>query len=184
MIIYVLRMTGDGADPTYNTAWAGLWLLAEISLATVVACLLSLPKFIEVHRKSLIETLTSISQPLLSLRRFGSSERWSSERSRSKNTATAEGETFDGSIGMQTNSEAHLVYDPVQRPGYNASPSPMGDFSPSLNGSADGKSNIYCPGRIYQSLTEILCSRNGVIIRCVACSMIHQLAQQIPVIMD
>ena len=154
MIIYVLRMAGDRADLTYNTAWAGFWLLAEISLATVVTCLLSLPNFIEVHGKSLIETLTSISQPLISLRRFGSSERWSSERSRSENTATAEDETFDGSIGMQTSSEAHLVYDPVQRPKYNASPSPRGDFGPSFNRYAYGKGNIQVQNTVQVEYTR------------------------------
>ncbi|KAL8684505.1 MAG: hypothetical protein Q9224_006309, partial [Gallowayella concinna] len=74
MIIYVLRMSGDNADVTYNTAWAGFWLLAEISLATVVTCLISLPKFLEVHGKWFKTTLSNLSRPLISLTRLGSSE--------------------------------------------------------------------------------------------------------------
>lgn len=119
MIIYVLRMSGDHADVTYNTAWAGFWLLAEISLATVVTCLISLPKFIEVHGTWFRTTFSNLSRPLISLTRLGSSsEHRSFGRSTTKeNTTTFSADVpFDGVVQGQNASEAHYtMYDPIKR---------------------------------------------------------------------
>lgn len=122
-------MSGDHADVTYNTAWAGFWLLAEISLATVVTCLLSLPKFIEVHGKTFINTFSSFSQPLVSLKKLGFSERRSPERPRVKNTTAAEDTTLDGVVCTRNSSETHLMYDLTDRPLWNESLYPPRDFS-------------------------------------------------------
>ncbi|KAF7513290.1 hypothetical protein GJ744_009711 [Endocarpon pusillum] len=140
IIIYVLRMSGDHADVTYNTAWAGFWLLAEISLGTVVTCLLSLPKFVEAHGKLFKNTLSIFSRPLLSLTRPGSSERGSLGRSRTKNNFTSEDTTLEEIVGGLNASDAHLIYDPTDRPVWNELPYPPHNFShpraktPTLNG--------------------------------------------------
>ncbi|KAL8728516.1 MAG: hypothetical protein Q9166_005338 [cf. Caloplaca sp. 2 TL-2023] len=148
MIIYVLRMSGDHADVTYNTAWAGFWLLAEISLATVVTCLISLPKFIEVHGKWFKTTFSNLSRPLISLTRLGSSERRSSRRSTTKDTTVSSDLPFHRVVDGQNGSEAHLVYDPIKPTGWNDSPYPPLDFSQAMYQGANGQRNIQVETRV------------------------------------
>lgn len=148
MIVYVLRMSGDHADVTYNTAWAGFWLLAEISLATVVTCLISLPKFVEVHGKLFKTTVSNLTRPFISLTRLGSSERRSSRRSTIKDTTVSADLPFDGIVDRQNGSEAHLVYDPIKSTRWNDSPYPPLDFSQAMYQSANGRRNIQVETRV------------------------------------
>lgn len=139
MIVYVLRMSGDHADVTYNTAWAGFWLLAEISLATVVTCLISLPKFVEVHGKWFRTAFSNLSRPLIiSLTRLGGSSSSSEPRSFSSSgrfnakdtTVSADLPSHHGVIvddGQQNGSAARLVYDPITSTGWNGSPYALRD---------------------------------------------------------
>lgn len=61
--MYLLRMAGNNADASYNMAWLGLMVVAEISLGLCVISLLSLPKFMEAKGKS---WLASIAKPFSS----------------------------------------------------------------------------------------------------------------------
>jgi hypothetical protein len=67
IIMYLLRMSPADADASYNMAWLGLWVSAEISLGLCVISLLSLPKFMEAKGK---RWLASFVKPFSS---FGSS---------------------------------------------------------------------------------------------------------------
>lgn len=142
MIVYVLRMSGDHADVTYNTAWAGFWLLAEISLATVVTCLISLPKFVEVHGKWFKTTFSNLSRPLISLKRLGSSEHRSSGRSTIKDTTVSADLPYDAVVDGQNGSEARLVYNPVSSTGVNDSPYALRDVSPAVYQGANDQKTI------------------------------------------
>ncbi|KAF2804430.1 uncharacterized protein BDZ99DRAFT_481249 [Mytilinidion resinicola] len=51
IIMYLLRMAGANADVSYNIAWLGLWVAAEVSFGLCVISLLSLPKLMEVKGK-------------------------------------------------------------------------------------------------------------------------------------
>ena len=47
IILYVTRLDGTNADVSYNIAWMGLWVFAEISFGITVTGTFLLPKFIE-----------------------------------------------------------------------------------------------------------------------------------------
>ncbi|KAL9587618.1 MAG: hypothetical protein Q9203_003435 [Teloschistes exilis] len=148
MIIYVLRMSGDHADVTYNTAWAGFWLLAEISLATVVTCLISVPKFIEVHGKWFKTTFSNLSRPLISLTRLGSSEHRPSGRSTTKETTVSADLPYSGVVDGQNGSEARLVYDPIRSTGWNDPHYALRDVSPALYQGTNDQNIIQVQTRI------------------------------------
>lgn len=108
MIVYVLRMSGDHADVTYNTAWAGFWLLAEISLATIVTCLISLPKFVEVHGKWFRTAFSNLSRPLIiSLTRLGGSSSSSEPRSFSSSSGRFNTKDTTVSADLLPSSSSH-----------------------------------------------------------------------------
>lgn len=44
------------ADVSYNAAWMGLCIFAEVSFGIIVSCMLSLPKFVESKANTLINT--------------------------------------------------------------------------------------------------------------------------------
>ena len=66
-IVYLDRMGGDGADVSYNTAWAGIWALAEISLGITVIGTVMLPKFIEAKGTKLRGIFSGLPRSLTSL---------------------------------------------------------------------------------------------------------------------
>ena len=142
MIVYVLRMNGDHADVTYNTAWAGFWLLAEISLATVVTCLISLPKFVEVHGKWFKTTFSNLSRPLISLTWLGSSNYRSSGRSTTKDTTVSADLPYDGVVGWQIGSDTRLVHHPTVSAGWNDSPFALRDVNPAVHQGANNQKTI------------------------------------------
>lgn len=65
--MYLLRMAGDNADVSYNVAWLGNMVMAELTLGICVICFLSLPKFMEVKGKFWLSTLTRISDTAFSI---------------------------------------------------------------------------------------------------------------------
>lgn len=76
IFIYTLRMGGPNGDVSYNTAWQGFWVFAEISLGLIVTCTLTLPRFIEAEGKQLRALISKVSGPfgsLVRLTRFTSS---------------------------------------------------------------------------------------------------------------
>lgn len=67
IIYYVLQMSGPEADISYNVAWMGFWIFAEISLGIIVPCTLSIPKFIEAEGQRLRKGLCHIAKPFRSI---------------------------------------------------------------------------------------------------------------------
>lgn len=47
ILVYLSRTAGPNADVSYNSAWLGLWALAEISVGVSVTGIFLLPKFVE-----------------------------------------------------------------------------------------------------------------------------------------
>ena len=47
IVVYLSQMSGSNADVSYNSAWLGLWALAEISVGVSVTGTFLLPKFLE-----------------------------------------------------------------------------------------------------------------------------------------
>ncbi|KAL8670532.1 MAG: hypothetical protein Q9168_004929 [Polycauliona sp. 1 TL-2023] len=47
IIFYAVRIGGKDADVSYNSAFMGFWVFAEISLGIIVICTFSLPKLVE-----------------------------------------------------------------------------------------------------------------------------------------
>jgi hypothetical protein len=71
IIIYVQRLDGENADLTYNTAWEGLWVFAEISFGLIVACSFALPQFIEAKGTMLRGLFSSLTRSVASAMSFG-----------------------------------------------------------------------------------------------------------------
>ena len=67
IIFYVTRLDGPNADVTYNIAWMGLWVFAEISFGITVTGTFLLPKFIEARGAKLCSVYFSVTRPLTSL---------------------------------------------------------------------------------------------------------------------
>ena len=72
IIVYFSRMTGKNADVSYNTAWAGIWVFAEVSLGITVTGTLFLPKFIEAEGTKLKGLVSSLRRPFTSFTSEGS----------------------------------------------------------------------------------------------------------------
>ena len=106
IIFYVSRLGGANADVSYNTAWQGLWLFAEISFGIIVTCTLLLPKFLEAKGAKLRGIFSSLTRPFAS---FGSSGSFSIHRRSSKDKAGSCEATVDsvvmvGRAGSETSS--------------------------------------------------------------------------------
>ena len=105
--MYLLRMAGTNADATYNMAWLGLWVAAEVSLGICVISLLPLPKFIEAKGK---HWFSRFIQPFNSF-----STSWASlTRLRLTQTDRREEESYSNIsltqiTNRQTSSEVHLA---------------------------------------------------------------------------
>ena len=72
ILIYLSRTAGPNADVSYNSAWLGLWALAEISIGVGVTGTFLLPKFLDAEGAKVREIL---GRPVRSLRRI-SGRRW------------------------------------------------------------------------------------------------------------
>ena len=68
IIFYVTRLNGQNADVTYNIAWMGLWVFAEVSFGITVTGIFLLPKFIEARGAKLCNVYYSVTRPLTSLK--------------------------------------------------------------------------------------------------------------------
>lgn len=64
IIFYALRMGEKDADVSYNAAWMGFWIFAEISLGIIVTSTFSLPKLIEARGKTMRIALSNLARPL------------------------------------------------------------------------------------------------------------------------
>ncbi|KAL8756519.1 MAG: hypothetical protein Q9199_002883 [Rusavskia elegans] len=64
IILYVARMGEKDADVSYNAAWMGFWVFAEISLGIIVTSTFSLPKLIEARGKTMRIALSNLARPL------------------------------------------------------------------------------------------------------------------------
>ena len=136
IIFYVSRLGGANADVSYNTAWQGLWLFAEISFGIIVICTLLLPKFLEAKGAKLRGIFSSLTRIFAS---FGSGGSFSFNMRSSKDKAgsceatvdsvvmvgSAESETSstdsDRDIEMYRSSEG--VHDPGEYASNAADPS-------------------------------------------------------------
>ena len=104
MIVYLDRMGGQNADVSYNTAWAGIWAFAEISLGITVSNTLFLPKFIEAKGKKLRGFFSSLTRPVMSLT-FGGS--FGTFMQAKKGTTAAQERTLD-TVAMIGRSESDV----------------------------------------------------------------------------
>ena len=66
-IVYLVSMGGHDADVSYNTAWVGIWVLAEVNLGITVTGTVMLPKFIEAKGTKLRGIFSGLTRPLTSL---------------------------------------------------------------------------------------------------------------------
>ncbi|KAF2832848.1 hypothetical protein CC86DRAFT_399514 [Ophiobolus disseminans] len=74
VILFLVRMSGEDADVSFNAAWMGLAGCAEIAFGIIVTCMLSLPKFFDAKGKWLLGLLYGLSRPFtLMSTRSGSS---------------------------------------------------------------------------------------------------------------
>lgn len=101
IILYVSRQSGARADISYNVAWMGLWVYAEIGLGLIVICTLSLPKFIEVEGQKLRLFLSSTTRSFSS--RSGS---WHRLRRSNLDVESGERNGDETRLNRKTNSSA------------------------------------------------------------------------------
>lgn len=74
VIFYMIEMRAEIRDISYNCAWLGLWVIAEISLGITLVGTFLLPKFIEVEGPKLRGVFSNLARPFASLisgKRFG-----------------------------------------------------------------------------------------------------------------
>lgn len=105
IIVFLTRMGGENADVSYNTAWLGLWVFAEIALGITAACTFLLPKFIEAEGAKLRGVFSSLTRPFSSLARGGSS----GIRTQSKGDTITSQELTTDTIKMLEPSESELA---------------------------------------------------------------------------
>ena len=82
--MFKLESQGDNQDASYEMAWMGLWSWAEISLGVIVACTLSLPKFVRAKSKEFGSLFSSVARPFNS---FKSMFKTTMTRTRTNETA-------------------------------------------------------------------------------------------------
>lgn len=103
VIVYVTRIWGENADISYNVAWEGLWIFAEISFGITAACTFSLPKFIEAKGADIRAVFSRITRPFSSITPRGSFGRLPMQLKR--DTMNSEEVTLD-TVTMVGNSES------------------------------------------------------------------------------
>ena len=104
IIYYTTLMSGPNADVSYNTAWFGCWVYAEICLGITVTCLISLPKFIEAKGEKVVQVSAAVTRPLRSFSSLATLVRPAKTDSSKLDAASAE-RAPDGRI----HSEIELV---------------------------------------------------------------------------
>lgn len=67
VILYLIKMQRDIRDVSYNCAWLGLWVIAEISLGITLIGTIMLPKFIEVEGSKLRGVFSNLARPFVLL---------------------------------------------------------------------------------------------------------------------
>lgn len=113
IIYYILLMSGAKADISYNTAWMGLWVLAEISLGIIVSCTFSLPRFVEAEGPRFRTVYRSVTKPLTSIPGFGSLLAYSKIDSSLSNTATQDVVALD-QVHPETRQYFQAIDDAVE----------------------------------------------------------------------
>lgn len=104
IIVYLVRMAGEDADISYNTAWAGMCAFAENSLGITVTGTFLLPKFIEAEGTKLRGVFNSLTRPFTSLTSGGSFGILTQSK---KGTATTREVTLD-TVTIMGHSESDL----------------------------------------------------------------------------
>ncbi|KAL8629554.1 hypothetical protein Q9189_004735 [Teloschistes chrysophthalmus] len=66
-IVYQARSVQPKADDSYNAAFVGFWVLAELSIGVCVNCLLTLPRLVEAKRKNLERVFSYLARPFTSV---------------------------------------------------------------------------------------------------------------------
>ncbi|KAI4195830.1 MAG: hypothetical protein LQ350_006944 [Teloschistes chrysophthalmus] len=61
------RSVQPKADDSYNAAFVGFWVLAELSIGVCVNCLLTLPRLVEAKRKNLERVFSYLARPFTSV---------------------------------------------------------------------------------------------------------------------
>ena len=127
IIFYVSRLAGANADVSYNTAWQGLWVFAEISFGIIVTCTLLLPKFLEAKGPKLRGIFWSLTRPFAS---FGSGGSFGILMQSSKDTAGSREAKLDGVVIVERaeseTSSTHRDQDIETYPTYESVHSPVG----------------------------------------------------------
>jgi hypothetical protein len=83
-------MGQTNADASYNIAWLGLCIIADISLGIIVACMLSMPKLVETKGSLLLAKLFGISRASNCVfSKFGSPDPGPFRHDRIQSTASA-----------------------------------------------------------------------------------------------
>ncbi|KAL8649407.1 MAG: hypothetical protein Q9226_005587 [Calogaya cf. arnoldii] len=90
IIFYAVRIGQKDADVSYNSAFMGFWVFAEISLGIIVTCTFSLPKLVETMRLTLRKT------PV---------------HSTTTDPSSFHSTTLERVTASKTHSEARLTYD-------------------------------------------------------------------------
>ena len=145
IIYYVTRLSGTTADVTYNIAWMGLWVFAEISFGITVTGTFLLPKFIEAKGTKLLNVYSSLTRPLTSLTSKLSFGTLLQSR---KGTVASQDISLD-TITIIGNSENDLALaEPESRPSYEGTHDPAnctrvnGTNTP-IGAEADEKGIVY-----------------------------------------
>lgn len=119
IIFYALRIGEEDADVSYNAAWMGFWIFAEISLGIIVTSTFSLPKLIEARGKTMRIALSNLARPLgyfTSLKTL--------VRSTRIDQSTSHTATFDQATVDRIHSETALTYETGDHGGYTQPSTP------------------------------------------------------------
>ena len=111
MIYYTTLMSVTNPDVSYNAAWLGCWVYAEVALGIVVTCMLSLPKLVEAKGEKVRKMVSSITRPLHSFPSLRSLVHSSKTDSSTWGTVTTDRGT-DTQIHRET--EIVLAYQPYR----------------------------------------------------------------------
>jgi nicotinic acid phosphoribosyltransferase len=131
VLVFLFRMGRTNADVSYNVAWMGLCIIAEISLGIIVACMLSMPKLVEARGDWLATKLSGMS--------------------------TAFGSIFSGfplpKFGMRGRSSAlSLVSARSELPHVHSTPSQSGSSTVRLQSNAEYDNGSYMLGSEQHSI--------------------------------
>lgn len=121
IIYYTTLVSGPNADVSYNTAWFGSWVYAEICLGIMVTCTISLPKFVEAKGEKVIKVFQAVISPLRSFSSLVTLVRSTKTRS-SRFGAASDDRAADAEMHSETELVIHACGHDVESP-----PFPFGE---------------------------------------------------------